>query len=108
MMVDLSVIKTALLTVTDDVFHFIAPQNQKGAYIVWAEDGQADSSHADDRMVEQVITGTIDYYTKSENDSNFDAIQDALNEAEISFDLSSIQYEEDTKYIHYEWIFEVE
>lgn len=98
-------IKTALLTVTNNVYHFDAT-GAIGSYIVWSEDGQADSVWADGKMQNQVITGTIDYYTKTEYDANFNAIQEALNEIGISYRLNSIQYETDTKYIHYEFVFE--
>ncbi|HZK62358.1 MAG TPA: hypothetical protein VFC41_09780 [Anaerovoracaceae bacterium] len=99
-------IKTALLTVTSKVYHFDAT-GATGNYIVWAEDGQADSVWADGRMKEQIITGTIDYFTKIEYDPNFNAIQEALNEIGISYQLNSIQYESDTKYIHTEWVFDI-
>ena len=78
-----------------------------GNYIVWAEDGQANSVWADGRMKEQTITGTIDYYTKTEYDVNFSTIQAALGVIGISYRLNSIQYEELTKYIHTEWVFEI-
>lgn len=95
-------VKNALLTVTDKVYHFDAT-GATGNYIVWAEDGQADAVWADGKMQEQTLTGTIDYFTKTEYDSNFDAIQNALNNAGISYRLESIQYERDTHYIHHEW-----
>jgi len=102
----LSDVKTALLTVTSKVHHYDAT-GATGNYIVWAEDGQADSVWADGKMQNQTITGTIDYYTKTEYDTNFNAIQEALKEKGISYRLNSIQYEIDTKYIHTEWVFEV-
>lgn len=98
---------TALLSVTQKVYHYAPPQNVTGAYIVWAEDSQGDSVWADGVMVQQAIQGTIDYYTKTESDSKISAIQTALNDAGISFRLNSIQYEPDTGYIHHEWVFEV-
>lgn len=101
-------LKTALLTVTTKVYHYIPPQTVTGSYIVWAEDSQSESVWADDKMQAQTIQGTVDYFTKTENDTNVDLIQSALNDAEISFRLSSIQHEADTGYIHYEWIFEVD
>lgn len=103
----LSDVKAALLTVTQKVYHYTAPQTVTGAYIVWAEDNQAGSVWADGRMVEQSIEGTIDYFTKVENDANVPKIQNALNDAGISFRLNSVQYERDTGYIHYEWTFQV-
>lgn len=98
-------IKTALLTVTSNVHHFDAT-GATGNYIVWAEDGQADSVWADGKMKEQTITGTIDYYTKVEYDTKFGDIQTALDIIGVSYRLNSIQFENDTKYIHYEWVWE--
>lgn len=105
-MAKLSDVRDALLTVTENVGHYEAMQ-ETDRYIVWAEDGQADSVWADGRMIQQGIQGTIDFYTKSENDPFVLAIQNALNGAGISFRLSSVQYEDETKFIHFEWIFEV-
>lgn len=102
---NLNAIKEALLTVGVPVSHYAAFE-QSDKYIVWAEDTQSDEVWADGEMQEQAIQGTIDYFTKTENDPNVKKIQDALNG--ISFRLNSIQYEDGTKYIHYEWIFEVE
>lgn len=78
------------------------------AYIVWAEDNQGAAQWADGRMKNQVIQGAIHYFTKTEYDPMVEEIQNALNGDHVSFRLNSIQYEDDTKYIHYEWIFEVE
>ena len=99
-------VKTALLTVTTNLRHYdatglIAP------YVVWSEDTQADAVYADGKMQEQGIQGTIDLFTKTEYDPKFSQIQTALNDAGISFYLGSIQYEEDTKLIHYQWIFSI-
>jgi hypothetical protein len=99
-------VRDALLTVGVPVFHYTAFE-QSNEYIVWAEDNQADSVWADGLMQEQSIEGTIDYFTKTENDPNVQKIQDALNDGSISWRLNSVQYEDDTKYIHYEWIFQV-
>jgi hypothetical protein len=88
------------------VFHYFA--GSKGEkYIVWAEDGQADSTHADNRMQEQTISGTLDLFTKIEFDPLFNQVQSAMNKSEIAWGLESIQREELTGYIHYEWSWEV-
>ena len=102
----LSDIRDALLTVTKDTFHYYA-HKKPDKYIVWAEDGEAGSSNADDKKRRQVIQGTIDYFTKMEFDPNFGLIQEKLNSLDIGWELNSIQYEEDTKYIHYEWVWEM-
>jgi len=99
-------LKDLLLTVTEDTFHFYAFR-KPDKYIVWAEDGEASSGHADNKKTNQVIQGTIDYFTKTESDPNFDLIQEKLNSADIAWRINSIQYEEETKYIHYEWVWEM-
>jgi len=99
-------LRDLLLTIGVDVFHYYATQ-QSDKYIVWAEDGEAGSSDGDNQKMAQVLQGTIDYFTKTEFDPNFDLIQNKLNSAEISWRLNSIQYEEDTGYIHYEWVWEL-
>lgn len=99
-------IKDALLTVGIPVKHYDGTGTE-GNYIVWAEDGQADSVWADGKMTEQAISGTVDYFTKTEYDGIFEEIQSALDSIGLSYRLNSIQYEPDTKYIHYEWNFEV-
>lgn len=102
----LSDIKDALLEVTPNVFHYEA-WSKPNKYIVWAEDTEASAGHADNQKTNQVIQGTIDYFTKEEYDPNFELIQDKLNSIDIGWRLNSIQYEEETSYIHYEWIWEM-
>jgi len=100
-------IRDVLLTVGPPVFHYFA-SGQTSNYIVWAEDSEGDSLHADGRKTEQVTQGTIDYFTKIEFDPLVQQIQDALNTPEdLAWSLNSVQYEKDTGYIHYEWVFEV-
>ncbi len=99
-------IRDVLVSCHHDVYHYEAPKGLQ-KYIVWAEDGEGDPLELDNNKVEQVITGTIDLFTKSEYDELIDTIQDALNQNSISFNLSSVQYETETEYIHYEWRFEI-
>lgn len=96
----------ALMAVVPDTYHYTAIK-KPNKYIVWAEDGQADSVFADGRMVEQAIGGTVDYFTRQEFDPNIALIQQALNNCGVAWRLESVQYEDDTKYIHHEWVFEV-
>ena len=98
-------VKTALLTVTDKVYHYRRPPDLKEKYIVWAEDSEAESMDAENRKAEQQIHGTIDYFTRTEFDANVDRIQEALNAAGIGYRINSVQYEDETNLIHYEWEF---
>lgn len=99
-------VKTALLTVSEDVYHHHAAK-KPDRYIVWTERGEGGSVEADNRKQEQSVSGYIDYFTKMENDPNVALIQEALKSAEIAFSLDDVAYEEETKYIHYIWKFEV-
>ncbi len=101
----LSDIRDALLEVIPDVFHYEA-WAKPDKYIVWAEDTESDAGYGDNKKTTQVIQGTIDYFTKTEYDPNFELIQVKLNSIDIAWRLNSIQYEDETKFIHYEWVFE--
>lgn len=70
------------------------------------EDGD-NGFEADDLKAEQAISGTVDYFTKTEHDIAFDYIQGVLNAYGAAWYLNSVQYEDDTGLIHYEWVFEV-
>lgn len=99
-------VKAALLTVPVDVFHYYA-MKKPDQYIVWAESSEGDSLEADNRKEGQSLEGYIDYFTRIDKDPNVEAIQEALKSAEIAFFLNDVQREEETKYIHYVWRFEV-
>ena len=101
-------LKTLLLAIGPPVFRYFAT-GQTGNYIVWAEDGEGDTVHADGQKVERALTGTIDYFTKTENDPVVQQIEDVLDSDDgISWYLNSVQYEQDTGYIHFEWVWEVD
>lgn len=99
-------IKEALLQVDVEVFHYYA-LHPSDRYVVWAEDGEGTELAADNRKIGQVLSGTIDFFTKTEQDPAREEIQRALGDAEISYSLNSVQQEEETGYIHYEWRWEV-
>lgn len=102
----LEAIKNALVKVTQKTYHYYAPPNTKPPYVVWAEDGSNDFM-ADGTHAERAYQGTVDLYTRIENDPFMESIPAALDVAATAWYLNSVQYEEDTKLIHYEWVFEV-
>ena len=99
-------VRDALKRVMDDVFHYEAYE-KKNKYIVWQEETEANSHVADNKKDIQVLQGSIDYFTKEDVDENVDKIQVSLETMGISFRLNSVQHEEETGYIHFEWIWEV-
>lgn len=99
-------IRDALLTVTDRVYHFHA-HKANAPYIVWAEDGAGEAVFANGSMQNQVLSGTVDLYTRTPDDRTlFNGVQNALNGV-CAWRLNSIQFEEDTGLTHYEWVWEV-
>lgn len=98
-------LRKALTRALPDVYHYSASPNLE-QYIVWAEDGQRNAVYSGDSMEEQTLQGTIDYFTKVEFDKVVEKLQESLSESKIPFRLNSIQREESTGYIHYEWVFE--
>lgn len=89
-------------------YHYTKAKNASVPYAVWAEDSEAQSFHADSRKSEQVISGTLNYFTKTEYDSVIDALQTMLNSVAVAWYLASVQYEPDTGLIHYEWRWDID
>ena len=93
------------MAVTESVSHYERMQSDR--YFVWQEDG-ANDFEAGNRHLEKAVTGTTDLFTKQEFDPWKDAFEISLDSSgEISWHLNSVQYEEDTGFIHYEWVWEV-
>lgn len=89
------------------VYHYWHPRLQ-APFCIWAEDAEGMSIWQDNHNAEQVISGTIDYFTLKEFDETVELIQQALNETEnVGWRLNSVQYEDETNLIHFEWEFDV-
>lgn len=99
-------VQNALATVPCSVNHFHAV-NKPDQYIIWTEMSEGTSAHGNNQKYDYSIVGTVDYFTKVDMDPNLTLIRVAMMNADISFTLESVQYEEETGYIHYEWGFEV-
>lgn len=99
----LKTVKDALLKVGVPVSHYRAAK-QPDKYIVWSEDSSPKSMWGDDECTFQIIEGTIHYFTRTEFDSIAERIQTELNRAGVVWRYNSIQYEDDTGYIHHEWV----
>ena len=77
----------------------------KADHGVWAEDGD-NTLYANGKHAERAIQGAVDYFTRSDDGAAKRLIEAALDSIDIAWYLNSIQYEEDTGYLHYEWVFE--
>ena len=98
-------VKRALLTVSENVGHYEALK-ETPPYIVWAEE-RGNDLEADNVHAERGWTGTVDLFTKTENDPLVEAVGEALSSAGIAWYLNSVQFEDDTGLIHHEWVWEV-
>lgn len=101
----LETLRAALAALTDRAYHYTAAPNAKPPYIVWAEDGDNDLT-ADNIHAERIYQGTIDLYTKTEDDPLMESVPEALEGIGAAYYLNSVQYEEGTGLIHYEWVWE--
>lgn len=89
------------------VYHYWHPRLE-APYCIWAEEGEGDSLHTGNHKSEQVITGTIDYYTKTDFDPMVDTIQETLNTIEnLGWNLDTVIYEDETNLIHFSWNWEI-
>ena len=102
----LAPLQEALAALTDRCYHYVAAPNSSAPYLVWMEDGDNDLN-ADNAHGETCITGTVDLYTRTENDQLMQSVHDALTGIGAAWLLNSVQYEEETGLIHYEWAWEM-
>ena len=95
----------AHVAVTDQVSH--GGRMKSDRYFVWQEDG-AEDLNVDGVHGERAVTGSTDLFTKREFDPWKEEFEAALDVCpEITWELNSIQFEEQTGYWHYEWIWSV-
>ena len=81
---------------------------QTGSYIEYSLDGQGATVWGDNMQCQQVILGSVDLYCRTNDRTDFNAVQNALKSWGGSWSLNSIQHEVDNRLIHYEWVFEME
>lgn len=103
----LKTIATALTAIEGlHVYHYWRDMRD-APFCVWQEDGHR-TFDADNHVAEKGWTGYVDYYTKTEFDENIDLIESALNGIEnLTYELNSADYEEETNLIHYSWEWEM-
>ena len=82
-----------------------APERQRD-HGVYAEDNEK-ALYANNKRAEHVLQGSIDLYTKDDSGAPKRNVEEALDAYNIPFRLDYIEYERDTGFIHYEWIFEI-
>ena len=100
----MNTLETALASTGFSFAHFGWSHAPAGDYGVWADD-ESNDLEADNVHVEHILEGTIDYFTRDPSLTPKTTIEAALDGV-VAYYLNSIQYEEDTGYIHYEWVYQ--
>ena len=78
-------------------------------YLVIAIDSEANSLEADGKKVNQAPQGTIDLFTYSNDRETMLAVQGVMDAFDgCAWYLNSVQYEDDTRLLHWEWVFSLE
>lgn len=78
-------------------------------YMVIAIDQEVNSLEADGQKVNQAPQGTIDLFSKTNDRERMQAIQNALNAFDgCAWYLNSVQYEDEARLLHWEWVFSLE
>lgn len=98
-------IKSILLSVSHRVYLYTATGNTNPPYIIYGIDG-GNNLFGENSREEFVDAGYIDLFTKEADDDLVKNIPAALDVAGISFYLNSVQFEEETGLLHYEWRWE--
>lgn len=87
-----------------NVHHYFRTQ-LKAPYIIWQEDGSSQFD-ANDQVAEMTVSGSTDFFTKTEYDPTVDVIMDMFKMNGFLWKLDTIQYEQETGLIHYEFLWE--
>lgn len=100
-------VQAALAPLCAETYHYTRHGNRIGeSCIIWAEDAAENDLFADNCCAERQVHCTVDAYTRTEYDPLLDSVQDTLERMEnAACSLSSVQYEEETGLIHYQWDF---
>ena len=82
--------------------HFAWSHAPEGDYGTWSEEYGTEFK-AGSVVAEQVMNGYVDYFTRDDSGAPKTAIEKAMTDAGIVWHLDTVQYENDTGYIHYTW-----
>lgn len=99
----LRIVKNALISVTEKLYHYEAPNDITDDYIVYSENGEGSSVSGDNYKLEQSISCNIYLYSKNEHCPLFDEIQKSLRENRISFVFIDAEYDSETELICWTW-----
>lgn len=97
---------TALNETNYPFAHFAWAHAPSGTYGTYGEDGQ-NRLAGDNKTAEKVSVVYVSLFTKDDTGTPQTTVEAALDGIPCAWYLNTIQFEEDTGYIHYEWVCEV-
>lgn len=105
-MINLENMKTVIERRSGALFTLFAWQQtpDRGEWGTITMDGQADAVWGDDGMREQALEGAVHLFCRSVSSTAPAGVQTALAELGVSWRLDYVHYEEDTRLLHWEWI----
>ena len=96
-------LKTALASTNLSFALFAWSHAPNTDYGVISLDQQAEMSADSDAGAETMLEGFVDYFARSYALTAKESIETALRGLGLWWTLNSVQFEEDTGYVHYEW-----
>lgn len=100
-------LEEALVAVSSKTHRKFPPEKEEMPYIIWDHDGQNGGLYGDGKVTKQILEGTIDLFTETEDDPMFNQIQQSLNAAGIAFRYNSTQSDAATGVSHHEWVWNI-
>lgn len=94
----------ALTSTGYDFAHFAWASAPSGTYGTYSEDGE-NRLAGDNRTAEMSMVIYVDLFTKDDSSTPRTTVESAFDG--FAWYLSTVQFEEDTGYIHYTWVVEV-
>lgn len=99
-------VRDALRETGIPVAHYGWSKAPKGDYVVYAEESGEDFL-ADGTHAEKAVTGTVDLFTRDETGKSKEQLETALEKSGAVWYWNSTQFEQDTGYVHHEWVVSV-
>jgi hypothetical protein len=97
---------TALEATEYPFAHFAWARAPDGTYGTYSEDG-LNRLAGDNRSAEKALIVYVALFTRDDSETPRETVEAALDGIPCAWYLNTVQYEEDTRLIHYEWVCEV-
>lgn len=91
-----------LLSVMQNISHFYS-KSEVFPYIVWKENSEGSEVAADNKKIQYSLNYSVDLYLKKPDADLIRRLENAFNTFRVSFQLTNVEYNEETEIIHYHY-----